>query len=166
MDFREFLFDELIGDLEYHPKRGVLYLGLGAASLCYWIFTPPDDRFSTTPLLFGLGSLALLLKGVFFLRRSSEGIDTSQQGLKLSLKEAPQIYNAPAGKQRSPPVAVLAAQLVQDFGAGPCLSWPLLHLADRANESWDLPALPVFLAGALVFSIGWLLRRFARSQSH
>jgi hypothetical protein len=165
MDFRGFLFDELIGDLEYHPKRGLLYLGLGTASLCYWIFTPPDDRFSTAPLLFGLGSLALLLKGVFFLRRSSEGIDTSQQGLKLSQTEAPEIYSAPPGKQL-PPVPVLAAQTVQDFGAGPCLSWPLLHLADRANESWDLPALPVFLAGAVVFSLGWLLRRFALSQSH
>jgi hypothetical protein len=71
---REFFLENFAGDLEYCPRRAVLYLGLAMAALCFWIFCPPEAKFSTLPLVFLLGSLALVLKGIFLLRKSSEGL--------------------------------------------------------------------------------------------
>ena len=59
MALREFVFENLIGDLEYHPKRALVYLELGGAALCVWIFAPSDAKFEVIPLVFGVGSLAL-----------------------------------------------------------------------------------------------------------
>jgi hypothetical protein len=71
---REFFFKNFAGDLEYHPRRAVLYLGLAVASLCFWIFSPREAKFSALPLVFVLGSVTPLLKGIFLLRKSSEGL--------------------------------------------------------------------------------------------
>jgi hypothetical protein len=46
---------------------------LGMIALCYWVFSPSETRFTVIPLVFALGSLTLLVKGVFLLRNSSEG---------------------------------------------------------------------------------------------
>ena len=78
MTLREFFWENFAGDLEYHPRRAVLYLALSAAALCSWIFAAPEIKFRTTPLVFGLGSLTLLLKGIFLLRKSSEGLGLTQ----------------------------------------------------------------------------------------
>jgi len=59
------------------PRRAMLYLGLAVATMCFWIFSAPEVKFTTIPLIFGLGSLTLLLKGIFLLRRSSEGLGLS-----------------------------------------------------------------------------------------
>jgi hypothetical protein len=74
MSLRESLLEEFAGDLEFHPKRAALYLSLGVAALSFWIFSRPAIKFTTTPLVFALGSLTLLLKGIFLLRKSSEGL--------------------------------------------------------------------------------------------
>jgi len=49
---REFFLENFAGDLEYHPRRGVLYLGLAVAALCFWILSAPEAKFSTIPLVF------------------------------------------------------------------------------------------------------------------
>jgi len=78
---REFFLENMAGDLEYHPRRAMLYLGLAVATMCFWIFSAPEVKFTTIPLIFGLGSLTLLLKGIFLLRRSSEGLGLSSSEL-------------------------------------------------------------------------------------
>jgi hypothetical protein len=54
---------------------------LGMIALCYWVFSPSEARFTVIPLVFALGRLTLLVKGVFLLRNSSEGLGLSEQEL-------------------------------------------------------------------------------------
>lgn len=74
MSLREFLFENFAGDLEYHPRRAALYIVLAVAAAAAWIFCPTEAKFTTSPLVFALGALTLLTKGIFLLRRSSEGL--------------------------------------------------------------------------------------------
>jgi len=149
---REFFFENFTGDLEYHPRRAVLYLGLAVAALCFWIFSPPDAKFSTLPLVFVLGSVTLLLKGIFLLRKSSEG-------LGLTTSELADLSD-PSNRKSLPSVPNQAAQIVQDFGAGSLLLWPLLNVGQDIDHSWsNPPRVHVFLTGAILFVLGWLVRR-------
>jgi hypothetical protein len=50
MSIGEFLRENFAGDLEYHPRRAALYLGLGVAAACFWIFSPAERRFTAIPL--------------------------------------------------------------------------------------------------------------------
>lgn len=151
MTIREQLFDELVGDLEYHPKRGLLYLSLGAASLSAWIFAPAGTGFTSVPLVFALGSLALLIKGVFLLRKTSEGLGITQlEFTQLSV---------PSTRKALPSILVTGARVLQDFGAGSMLLWPVLQAFQRVNESRPLPILRVFLIGTALFCAGWGVRR-------
>jgi hypothetical protein len=153
---REFFLENFAGDLEYHPRRAMLYLGLAVAALCFWIFSPPEAKFSTLPLVFVLGSLTLFLKGVFLLRKSSEGLGlTSSELADLS---------DPSNRKSLPSVPNQAAQIVQDFGTGPLLLWTLLNVGKDIDRSWtNPPRLAVFLTGAILFSLGWLIRRLTSS---
>ena len=95
---REFFLENFAGDLEYHPHRALLYLGLAAAALCYWIFAPPETKFDAVPLVFALGSFALALKGIFLFRKSSEGIgltssDFDELSIPANRKKLPSIPN-------------------------------------------------------------------------
>jgi hypothetical protein len=149
---REYLFENFAGDLEYHPRRAGLYLSLAVAALCFWIFSPSETKFSTTPLVFGLGSLTLFLKGVFLLRKSSEGLGLTQS-------ELDDLSNH-SNRKSLPSVPNQAAQLVQDFGAGSLLLWPLLNVGKDIDQSWvNPPSVPVFFTGAILFALGWLIRR-------
>jgi len=149
---REFFLENFAGDLEYHPRRAMLYLGLAVAALCFWIFSAPEVKFSTIPLVFGLGSLALLLKGIFLLRESSEG-------LGLTSSELDEISD-PSRRKNLPSLPNQAAQIVQDFGVGPLLLWPLLNAGKGIDHTWiNPPLVSVFLTGAVIFSLGWLIRR-------
>jgi hypothetical protein len=149
---REFLFENFAGDLEYHPRRAALYVALAVAALCFWVFSPPESKFSTTPLVFVLGSLTLFLKGIFLLRKSSEGL-----GLTTSELAA---LSDPSHRKSLPSIPNQAAQIVQDFGAGPLLLWPVLNVGKDIDKSWaDPPRGSVFLSGAILFTLGWLIRR-------
>jgi hypothetical protein len=152
----ERLFEDLAGDLEYHPKRGLLYLSLGVAALCVWIAVSADTRFTPIPLVFALGSLALLLKGVFFFRKTSEGLGITQL-------EVAQLAD-PSTRKSLPSIPILAAQVLQDFGAGVLLLGPVLHTFRSLNESRTLPSLSVFLMGAALFCVGWGVRRLKASE--
>ena len=157
MTIREFLLENFAGDLEYHPRRAVLYLSLAVAAFCFWVFAPPDTKFSTVPLVFVLGSLTLLGKGIFLLRKSSEGLD-------LTYSELSDLSDA-ANRKTLPSLPNLAAQIVQDFGVGPLLLWPILNAGKDFDHSWNNPPrVPIFLTGAILFSLGWLIRRLTSTS--
>lgn len=146
---REEIFDNFAGDMEYHPRRAAVYFALAAAALAFWLFSPEESKFTTTPLVFGLGSLPLLLKGIFLLRKSSEGIGLTD-GEMAELTDAARRKKLPAQ----------AAQVLQDFGAGPLLLWPILNVGKDIDEAWtDPPRRFVFLSGVVLFGLGWVIRR-------
>jgi hypothetical protein len=146
---REFLLENIAGDLEYHPRRAVLYLSLATAAICFWIFSPSERKFTATPLAFALGGLTLLIKGIFLLRKSSEGLGLSEQEF-ANLSDL-------ANRKSLPSIATQAAQIVQDFGTGALLLWPLLNVGKDIDNSWNNPPrFAVFLSGAILFLLGWL----------
>lgn len=155
MELRESVLENLAGDLEYHPKRAALYLVLGAATLGYWLLAPSDEKFTLVPLVFGLGSVALLLKGVFLFRKTSEGLGLSRMDLAR--------LSDPASRKALPSIPCLVAQVVRDFGAGGLLLGPVLHVAKDVVKPLEPPVLPVFLVGLALFLAGWLVRRVASS---
>jgi hypothetical protein len=143
---RDFFLENFAGDLEYPPRRGLVYVGLAIAGECAWIFSRDEGRFTTVPLIFGLGGLALLVKGIFLFRKSSEGVGLSQQNVTRS--------DPPLRKSR-PSMPASAVQVIHDFGTGSFLLWPLLNLGKDIDASWDNPPrLEVFVFGAVL-----LLRR-------
>ena len=159
MAFRERIFDNLVGDLEYQPRRALLYVTLSALALAVWIFAPHGHKFDVVPIVFGAGGVALLLKGTFLLRKTSDGLAGSRPLLDIGKQEVSQPYEVPARKT-FPSVPALIAQLTQDFGAGAFLLGPLLHAAnDVTDYSNNLPSFQVFLSGAGLFAFGWLIRR-------
>lgn len=157
MTLREFFLENFAGDLEYHPRRAALYLSLAIAALCFWVFSPSETKFTAIPLVSALGSLTLVLKGIFLLRKSSDGLGLSEQELANLSRST--------NRKRLPSIATQAAQIVQDFGTGAFLLWPLLNVGGDIDSSWsDPPRLRVFLAGAVTFSLGWFIRRLTSSQ--
>jgi len=158
VDIREFFLENFAGDLEYHPRRAAIYLALATGAGCFWIFSPTESKFTTVPLVFALGSLTLVSKGIYLLRPSSEGIG-------LSLTELAELGTA-AKRKNLPSLATQAAQIVQDFGTGGLLLWPLLNFGVDINQAWNSPPRwPVFLVGAFFFGLGWVVRRFTQWEN-
>lgn len=96
MNLREFFLENFAGDLEYHPRRAAIYLVLASGAGCFWIFSPAESKFTPVPLVFALGSLTLLGKGIYLLRPSSEGIGLShtelaELGTSVKHKKPPSI---------------------------------------------------------------------------
>jgi hypothetical protein len=153
VNIRESLLENFAGDLEYHPRRGLVYLILAIGAACFWIFSPYEKKFEAIPLIFALGSLTVLVKGAFLFRRSSEGLGLSDQQLAD--------LSGDASLKTFPSVPAQAAQVVQDFGTGAFLLWPLLNMAKDIDPSWsNPPRLQLFLTGAVLFFLGWMIRRF------
>ena len=125
----EFLLENFTGDLEYHPRRAALYLGLGVAAPYFWAFSSPKRRFTAIPLAFSLGSLPLVVKEIFLLRKSSEGIILSEQNVYESSNRS--------NRKGLPSLPCQIAQIVRDFGAGGILLWPLLRYGKALDNSWD-----------------------------
>jgi len=152
VNLRDIFVENFAGDLEYHPRRAVLYFVLAVAAFCFWTFSPSDVQFTTVPLVFALGGIALLVKGIFLMRKSSDGLGLSDQ-------ELAELSN-PANRKKLPSIAAQASQIVQDFGTGSFLLWPLLHIGRDIDKSWsDPPLFRVFLIGAVLFLAGWGVRR-------
>ncbi|HXY00339.1 MAG TPA: hypothetical protein VEI54_05420, partial [Candidatus Limnocylindrales bacterium] len=77
MNLRQFISEEFAGDLEYHPRRAAVYLLARIAAVAFWYFSRREAKFGPIPLVFVLGALTLMTKGVFLLRKSSEGLGLS-----------------------------------------------------------------------------------------
>jgi hypothetical protein len=153
VNIREFLLENFAGDLEYHPRRGLVYLVLAIGAVCVWIFSPYEKKFEALALTFALGSLTLLLKGIFLFRKSSEGLGLSDRQLAD--------LSGPASPKSFPSIPSQAAQVVQDFGSGAFSLWPLLNMAKDIDPVWsNPPRLQLFLSGAVLFFLGWVIRRF------
>jgi len=158
VNFREFFLENFAGDLEYHPRRATLYLSLGSVALCSWVFSAHATKFTVIPLVVVLGSLTLLLKGIFLLRKSSEGLALSPQEI-VALSDS-------SNRKSLPSITAQAAQITQDFGTGAFLLWPLLNVAKDIDQSWsNPPLLQVFLTGAILFLLGWIIRRVTSYQA-
>ena len=114
-------------------------MALAVSAFCFWIFSPSDEQFTTVPLVFALGSLALLIKGIFLLRKSSEGLGLSDQELAR--------FSDPSNRNSFPSITQQASQVVQDFGTGSFLLWPILNLGKDIDKSWSDP--PLFHLSAL-----------------
>lgn len=152
MDYREYLMDSIAGDLEYHPRRAITYLVFAIAATGFWFLSAPETRFTTTPLVMGLGSLTLAAKGIFLLRKSSEGLGLTETEL-AALAES-------IRRKVAPSLPSQAAQILQDFGTGPLLLWPFINVFwDTAWEPSKPHVLPVFFIGAILFGAGWAMRR-------
>lgn len=125
---------------------------------CAHCGTPFEQVNPLWPLVFALGGLTLVLKGVFLLRKTSEGLGLSQQEL-AGLSD-------PSNRKNLPSITTQAAQIVQDFGTGAFLLWPLLDIGKDIDSSWNNPPrFRVFLSGAVLFCLGWLIRRLSVSSS-
>ena len=152
MNLRGIFVENFADDLEYQPRHAVSFFVLAVAAFCLWAFSPADAQFTTVPLVFGLGGIALLIKGIFFMRKSFEGLGLSDQ-------ELAELSN-PANRKKLPSIAAQASQIVADFGTGSFLLWPLLHIGRDIDKSWsDSPLFRVFLIGAVFFLVGWGVRR-------
>ena len=158
MSIREFLFENFAGDLEYNPRRAALYIALAIGASTFWIFSPAQAKFTIVPLVLALGALTLLTKGIFLLRRSSEGLGLSESDFDA--------MSDSANRKQLPSVPEQAAQILQDFGAGPLLLWPLLNIGKDIDQLWtNPPRVPVLTAGAVLFTLGWTIRRLTTHQS-
>ena len=148
--------ENFAGDLEYHPRRALVYFVLAAAAAAFWIFSPA--KFTATPLVLALGSITLAGKGVFLLRKSSEAIG-------LTLAEQAELSDR-ARCKTLPSLPNQAAQIVQDFATGSLFLWPLFNIGTDADRPWSkAPRLPVFLTGLILFSLGWLIRTLTANPS-
>ncbi|MGH9572823.1 MAG: hypothetical protein ACRD40_04745 [Candidatus Acidiferrales bacterium] len=135
MTIRESLLENLAGDLEFSPRRAAVYLCLGAAAAFVWISSPSGDKFTLLPVVFGLGSLTLFIKGVFLFRKSSDGFGLSTHGLAVTSETSQRKH------ERQPAsFATQMAQVIQDFGTGPFLLWPLLIFGEDLDHPQILVA--------------------------
>jgi hypothetical protein len=100
----------------------------------------------------GVIGSAWLIKGIFLLRKSSEGLGLSDQELAR--------LSDPSNRKGFPSIIQQASQVVQDFGTGSFLLWPILNLGRDIDKSWsDPPMFRVFLVGVILFFLGWVVRR-------
>jgi hypothetical protein len=154
MSFRDSLLDNFADDLEYHPRRGALYLVLAVAAFCRFYLTPANARFTITSLVFAFGATTLLIKGLFLCRKSSEGLGLTETDLnRLSTrKDLPSIPN-------------LAVQIVQDFGPGPLLLWPFLRIGKDIDASWSAATeFQVLITGVILFGLSWVVRHATKAS--
>ena len=152
MTLREWVLENFAGDLEYHPRRGFLYLVIGTGAACAWIFTPYELKFTTMPLVFALGCIPLFGKAIYLFRKSSEGLGLTMQD-HVALSES-------ARHKKLPSVPSQAAQVAQDFGMGPLFFWPLLNMGRDLDHAWgNPPRSNVMLTGCCLVGVGWLIRR-------
>jgi hypothetical protein len=165
MSLRQTVFENLIDDLTFDPKRGLVYLLLSVAALYAGIRTPFGDRLDFMPPVFAFGGLGLFLKGVFLLRKSSTGLGANTPQLTLAAPKS-EIAVAPFDEPPQPTFAEQFTQLIQDFGTGPLLLGPFLSELRNLDESWaDARGFSVFLTGLTLFGVGWITRRFAANRT-
>lgn len=74
--------------------------------------------------------------------------------------------SGPKNRKLLPALPSQVAQILQDFGAGSLLLWPLLNLGKDLDSSWTgPPRFPVLLVGVAIFVLGWVARKLASPSS-
>ena len=143
MNLRDIFVENFAGDLEYHPRRAFLYFSLAVAAFCFWIFSPSNVQFTTVPLVFALGGLAL----------------QSSEGLGLSDQELAELSN-PANRKRLPSIAAQASQIVQ-ASARARFFFGLFSISagTSTNHGVTLRYSEYFSSARFFFPIGWAVRR-------
>jgi len=153
---REFFFENFGGDLEYIRARGA-----------YWALAVAPCAFGSSPRK--PNSALFLLSSSSQRYASCKGIipsPESSEGLGLTPSELADLSD-PSNCKTLPSVPNQAAQIVQDFGAGSLLLWPLLNVGQDIDHSWsNPPRVTVFLSGAILFFLGWFIRRLTSTPGH
>ncbi|GAC1631978.1 MAG: hypothetical protein NVS9B14_04590 [Candidatus Acidiferrum sp.] len=155
MDWRVWLLENFAGDLEYHPKRGFVYLGLGILAILSWYFAPSDMSFATLALVFALGGVGLIGKAIFLFRKSSEALGLTIQD-EVLLEES-------AKNKKLARFPSQVAQIGQDFGTG-VIFLALFFGSNRGvvGTSAGATKLELMLIGSCVFAVGWFVRWLLR----
>ena len=154
---REFVFENLTGDLEYHPKRALVYLALGFTGMCVWFFVPWLNKYGQAALSCAFGSAIFIPKAAFLLRKSSDGLAPNQALLGLSQTEAAR----PVALKVFPSIPALIAQMIQDFGTGDLLGVFVLRAFNPVDPHRTLPIAGIAITGAALFALGWFVRHFS-----
>ena len=153
MDWRESLLANFAGDLEYHPRRGYLYLGLAIMSVMSWFLMPSES--ATLAMVFVLGGVGLFGKAIYLFRKSSEGIGLTLQD-EVALEKT-------SKNKRLPSFASEVAQIVQDFGTSVLLLSPFLGVSLGMDQvRGNSPKFAVVVIGAGVLALGWFVRWLIR----
>jgi len=150
MLWREELVEYFASDLEYNPRKALVYVLLGLGSICYWILISGEGKFTNVHAIFALGSITLLIKGIFLLRKSSEGIGLTEPDLQELAKRS--------RLKHLPSTGTLAGQILRDFGIGATLLWPIVYLYASDVET-KRPTLSIFFIGIALAALGWFLER-------
>lgn len=164
MGLRQWLLENVAGDLEYNPRRAAVYPVLGVLALASCVFARGRAEYSFVPSVPALGGLALVAKAVFMFRKQSAGLGTTEESLLGS--SGPPVPTTPvplATDSARMSLPERAAQLMQDFAIGPLLLSPLISVGANTDGTGLRPrVLPVFMGGALLYAAGWLLCRLTR----
>lgn len=148
------MLENLAGDLEYHPRKALLYFACAIGAGLLWLYSPSGGRFDSFRNGFALGGITLAMKGIFLMRKRSEGIGLTEQELDEVAEAA----------QRKPlKIADEVGQILQVFGAGPFLLWFLLRFTQDVDRSAKNPPIGRVIAiGAAIYVVGWLIRWASR----
>jgi len=153
---KEEILEEFAGDLEFHPRRGVIYALFGGLCLVLWYRLQVPVRFAFIPPTIGYGGLALILKSIFLFRKSSDSFGATRVDLVEKPKARP---SGPVEFLGEGLNAASVGQFIQDFGAGSIILWPFLALGAESTEPLSNLKVGVFAAGAATFALGWALRK-------
>lgn len=150
------LLENLAGDLEYHPRKAVLYFACAIGVGLLWLYSPSGGRFDSFRDGFALGGITLAIKGIFLMRKRSEGIGLTEQELNEVSETA---------RHKPLKIADEAGQILQVFGAGPLLLWFLLRVTQDVDASSKNPPIGRVVAiGAAIYFAGWLMRWAGRQR--
>jgi hypothetical protein len=158
------LLENFAGDLEFNPRRAIVYFVFGAAALYLWFRGDFALRYPFIPPVLGLGGLALIVKAVFLLRKNSDGLGLNDQPIGKG--------SVPVASNKVSPITQdlfgleRIAQIIQDFGVGPLLLGLFLDVTlDPEHPVHDPRKFPVLLSGAVLFAGGLILRHLANEKS-
>ena len=153
---REEVIEYFSEDLEFNPRRAATYLLVGSVLIAYYFSVPHEMLYRPTFIVVLLGAAALCIKGIFLLRRSSEGL-----GLDYGYEEKKKLAIKPPR-----PLAEQSATMLRDFASGPLLLCWFLELGRQFRPELENPPLgTVFLVGALLLGLSYVVKRLTQPSN-
>ena len=102
-----------------------------------------------------LGGFSLFVKAIFLFRKSSDGFDLSNQRItSTSDNQSRPVDPAPIEQVD---LGASLAQILQDFGAGPLLLWPFLHVGAEVRPASTKQMWLIVICGAVLYGLGRLV---------